>query len=84
MKTGMSIEIRAEDLTHKFVWNGKTIPIGRFDPSAYPEMAQEPIEDLGQEVYDQLEDSREMTDEEMSVIAELSVKEFNACILERK
>lgn len=84
MFTGMNILIRAQDLTHEFVWKRKVIPIGRFDPSAYPEMKEVDIEDLGQEIFDQLDDSRRLTNKEMEEIVSLSKKEFNSCIKERK
>lgn len=80
MKTGMGIEIRAEDLTHYFIWGRKKVKIGKFDPSSYPEMAQEDIKEMSQDIFDQLEDSEELSEAEMAVICNLVDDNFNKCI----
>lgn len=83
MKTGTGIEIKPEDLTMTFVYAGKRVRIGKFDPSSYPELLSDfNIEEqkYAQCIFDQLEDSGAFTKEELENLCWFNQKEFAACI----
>lgn len=85
MKTGTGIEIAEKDLTHEFKWKEKVVPVGKFDPSEYPTMSkQKSIDALSQHIFDQLEDSRMFTNDEMSEIGMAPQKQFLEAITKRK
>lgn len=80
MKTDKGVDIKDSDLTHQFTWLGKTIPIGRFDPSSYPTMKEVSIKDLKREVLNQIEDFGIFTAEDLEPLCSMSEKEFNSHI----
>lgn len=84
MKTGTGVEIRDVDLTHQFVWGGKTCLIGKFDPSDYPNTYSYDweifVKHHSQDIFDQLEDSEVFTNQEQGEISEICSCEFLKCI----
>jgi hypothetical protein len=82
MFTGMGVKIKLDDLTAVFTFFGKAYPVGKFDPSAYPEMkpADTPWQKLGQEIMDQLDDSGFWTNDELVTISMMSPEDFLMCL----
>jgi hypothetical protein len=80
--TGTGQVVNLTDLTAVFTFFGKSFPIGKFDPSAYPQMkpADTSWQKLGQEIMDQLDDSKYWTEDEMQTIAMMSAEDFLLCI----
>ncbi len=91
MKTGMGIIIKPEHLTAVFCFEGIVCPIGKFDPSSYPELIQEiDFKTLAggfygshsQAVFDQLDDSTLFTKDQLTKICDLPQKEYCSYIIE--
>ena len=80
--TGMGVEVKLDDLTAVFTFFGKAFPVGKFDPSAYPEMkpADTPWQKLGQEIMDQLDDSGFWSHDELVTMAMMSPEDFLMCL----
>jgi hypothetical protein len=70
-------------LTHKFTHNGKSVQIGKFDPS-HPARTFLTVgfEHLGQEIFDQIENANVFTKEELEYLTICSPKDFLECITE--
>jgi len=79
--TGMGIKIKLEDLIAQFTFFGKTYPIGKFDPAEYPTMQSEKSwPQLGQEILNQLDDSKFWSVDELITIAMMNQQDFLLCI----
>ncbi len=67
----------------RFIFKGITAPIMNIDPSAPNVPIDKQWHELQQEIFDQLEDSKFFTSEELKEISELDTKDFLVAIREQ-
>jgi len=70
------------NLTHTFKYKGKTVQIGKFDPSEPDKVVDLKWTNIymTQHAYDQLEDSNMFTNDELEELTELDRKTFRSKI----
>lgn len=90
MKTGTGINIEMKHLTADFYFQDVVVPIGKFDPSAYDGTDSTVFNilkwndpSIQQHVFDQLDDSGLMSDDQLETLSYMDPMDFILCIVER-